>query len=85
MNTQFVKAVTNNLTGYALGAAAAEFLRSNRRHSDKVAVELLIDVATFVTAGAIAGVIHEPVRAYTDAQIDKGAALIERLKGQFQK
>jgi hypothetical protein len=71
---EITKVVVHNMTGYAIGAATGQFFRTFRRHSDNKTVELLIDVSTLITVFAVSALAHEPVRDYTDAQIDKAAA-----------
>jgi len=70
MKRETTKAIVNNVTGYGVAAASSLFFAANRRHSDNKAVELAIDSATFVTAFAVSGAVHEKVRDYTDRQID---------------
>jgi hypothetical protein len=82
---ELTKRIVNQMTGYSIGAATAAFLHNNRKHSDKLIIEIILDLSVFVTAIAVGGVVHEPIRDYTDAQIEKAFAKWEEIKEMFQK
>lgn len=67
---EITKTVAHNMIGYSVGAAATAFFATNRRHSDNVAVEILINVSTVVTAIAAGGVATKPLNVQIDDTID---------------
>lgn len=78
--TQIAKAVVNNLVSLGVSSATGSIVKNNvSRHPNPI-VNTVIGISIGVTSYALSGTIMEPVRNYTDREIDKIAEAIEQFK-----
>lgn len=68
---EIARTIVHHMIDYGIGVAGTAFFREHRSHSDNKAIELALDVSTFLTVVAVSGTVREPVHAHTDAQIDQ--------------
>lgn len=81
--TKIAKAVVNSFVGFGVSATTGTIVRNNIPRHSNPAVDAAIGVSIYLTSMAVAGTIKQPVRDYTDAQIDHIAEAFDSVKSEI--
>lgn len=79
-NTEIAKTTVNLMTNLTIGTVTGNIIKSYRNHSDNQAIEIILDIATVVTSYAVADIVGEPVRRYTNEKVEVVSAWCTKVK-----